>query len=254
MKLRSVSNLPLIVAAALLPSIALASNAANFLAQQQQQQSTSAAASVSAAANSNLRMFALAAQVYVYANIGQVPWNVSGTSTPIAYTPFLVYAAASSISASQAQSACGFTYGANTPPGFANPVSLPVATALSPSMSVTWSAPGQYLPGHWSVPLAGVDCAVVWINQPAAQQINIQSYFAPSTNAENGNTNAMVTPVQLVYGIKTSQVLGNALPKATAVWAPGSSSSTGPGNSQGAAAGHAAVSNGAAQASGGWTQ
>jgi hypothetical protein len=202
-----------------------AANPLNFAQRQQQRGATSAATSLVAQANSNLRMFALGAQKYVYANVGRVPWNVSGTTTAISYTPFLLYASGGTLSAAQAEAECGFAYGASTPPGFTSPINLDTAANITPSMSVSWVAPPRYLPTNWTAPLGGVDCAVVWINQPSAQQITVQVFYAPATVVANGNTNQSVTPVQLTYGIKSSSALQSAIPNASIIWASGPTAS-----------------------------
>ena len=236
----------------LAPAVSFAAaNPLNFLQRQQVRGAASASASLVSQANSNLRMFAIGVQKYVYANVGQVPWNVSGTSTAISYSPFLLYAAGGTLSAAQAAAACGFAYGSATPPGFTSPINLDAASNFTPSTSVAWSAPPQYLPANWTAPLGGVDCAAVWINQPAAQQITVQVFYAPSTAAANGNTNLNLTPVQLTYGIKSSSAIQSAISGSSVIW------SAGPVTSNGASSASAqGQSNGAGlqRTSSGWTQ
>ena len=215
---------------------ALAAVASNFLQRQQTREMATSAAAMNAQANSNLRVFALGVQKYVYANVGTVPWNVSGSTNAISYTPFLLYAAGGSLSSSQAEASCGFAYGSATPPGFTSPINLEAPSIIRPSMSVSWAAPTQYLPANWSAPLAGVDCAAVWINQPSAQQITIQAFYAPAATIVNGNTNVSLTPVQMTYGIKSGSSLQAAIPGATVIWSAGPTTST-RGSAQGQANG-----------------
>lgn len=205
-----------------------AADASNFLQRQQQRNTTSATASVVAQAANNLRMFVLGVQKYVYANVGAVPWNITDTTNPISYTPFLIYAAGGTLSAAQAESACSFAYGASTPPGFSSPVNLDSPGNVTPSMSLggAWTVPTQYLPNNWSAPLNGADCASVWVNQPSAQQITIQTYYAPSTAAQNGSTNANLTSIQLTYSLKTNSSVLSAVPNTTAIWDAGTATTS----------------------------
>jgi hypothetical protein len=206
------------VALALAPACSwAASDALAFSQRQQERAGISGDLSFIAQADAHLRAFALGVEKYVYANDGQVPWNTADTSAPISYSPFLVYAAGSTISASAAQSDCGFTYGWATPPGFSAPINLVSAANITPSMSVTWAAPSEYLPSNWSVPLGGVDCAAVWINQPSAQQITIHVFYVPPVGAVSGN----LTAAQITYGMATNAAAKAAISGSSMVWYSG---------------------------------
>lgn len=202
---------------------AWAENAGTFGVQQSQKQAVQTAQATQIQASNQLKIFAMGVQKYVYANAGQVPWNVQYTQQPVPYTPFLIYAAGPGVTATQAQQMCGFAYGNKTPPGFASPVNLSSPPLLKPTMAsastqpVSWSAPAQYLPASWSAPMNGVDCATVWINSPSAKQISVQTYYVPASG-NNSNTNATITPTQVVYGVNQSATMTKPIQSAQALW------------------------------------
>jgi hypothetical protein len=202
---------------------AWAENAGTFGVQQSQKQAVQAAQATQIQASNQLQIFAMGVQKYVYANAGQVPWNVQYTQQPVPYTPFLIYAAGPGVTAVQAQQMCGFAYGSNTPPGFASPVNLSSPPLLKPTMAsaatqpITWSAPAQYLPASWSAPMNGVDCATVWINSPSAKQISVQTYYVPASG-NNSNTNVTLTPTQVVYGVNQSTATTAPIQSAQTLW------------------------------------
>jgi hypothetical protein len=167
--------------------------------------------------NNELKVFSMSAAAYVFENVGSVPWNQINSTTPVAYAPFLLYAGATSTQ-------CGFASGTGTAvPGFSTPTSITGTVTDQPMVNKitggTWTAPTQYLPENWAPPLGGTYCAVAWLNQPAAQQFTLSTYYVAPNGAVSSTDNLTVTPTGMVY--QAGQILATKpIANSEEMWEP----------------------------------
>lgn len=150
----------------------------------------------------NLQIFAAAAQKYAFENVGSASWNQNDSTTPIAYAPFLLYAG-SAASPSQAASVCGFKTGSGTTvTGFSSPVAINGVLNVKPMANpVSWTPPTRFLPSKWNPAFKGAYCAVVTLNQPAAQQTTLYAYYVAPNGTNSASMNIQIAPAAMAHKV-----------------------------------------------------
>lgn len=146
-----------------------------------------------------------------------IPWNQVNTQTPINYAPMALYAGPGGASA------CRFTGGAGSALpsvagiNLASPVDLAGQRVTFPASASSQAAAYQtvvgngntFFPSQAGGPFNGTFCAAVAYNQPAAQQIQVAVWYAPSAAALAQQSSTQKTPKMVLYG--ASQSFTNAI-------------------------------------------
>lgn len=171
----------------------------------------------------DLQIFTVAAQKYTFENTGNIPWNDNDSTTPVTYSPFLLYAGAATSSAN-AESVCGFTPTGNSPlPTTALTGNFTPPTTTNGGALSGWSAPSQYLPDSWKPDFSGTYCAVVTLNSPAAKQANIDAYYVAPNGTNSSTYSIHMAPASVAYNSRSK--LKSEIPNSvwTPVWKPAAS-------------------------------
>ncbi|MDD2859737.1 MAG: hypothetical protein PHI71_01540 [Acidiphilium sp.] len=177
--------------------------------------------------NKDFRMFATAAAAYVYANVGDAPWNQPDSTTPIIYVPIDMYAGNN-------PAQCDFpAVSGEVVPGVSGPINLfgsvPAVPAPSTVTSSAWATalPDYYLPSiSWKPPFGGTDCAVAYLNEPAAEDYGMVTYYVAPSGTRSVVNNLTITKAMLAA--QASAALGTNPPtNSTPLYYAASSSTVG---------------------------
>lgn len=142
----------------------------------------------------DFRMFARAAAAYVYVNVVDVPWNQPQSTKPVLYVPIDMYAGRSAAQ-------CKFpAVSGEVVPGVSGAINLfGTVTNMAAPSSVTpslWSAalPDHYLPSvAWQPPFGGTDCAIGYLNEPAAKEYALVTYYVAPSGTRSVVNNLAIT-------------------------------------------------------------
>jgi len=150
-----------------------------------------------------------------------IPWNQNQTTTPIAYAPMFLYAGPGGAASCRFTAAAGTALPAVAGINLSSPVNL-AGTSLNLSAAGTQQASAYqqvlgngntFFPANASGPFGGTYCAAVAFNSPAAQQMSVSTWYAPSPTAMQQTTAAQSTPRMAVF--KAAQSFTNSLNQST---------------------------------------
>lgn len=156
-----------------------------------------------AAMASAMQTFVAAVGRYAYEAFSMVPWNQTGTLSPIAYAPMDLYSAGSGFVGNPASS-CAFPAATGTalPNGLGGPSNLSTlqvnfgsSTQQAQALQGALGGNQQFLPANFGSSWNGVFCAAVKFNSPSSEKIAVAAWYVPGSQAAGGApTNAAAAP------------------------------------------------------------
>lgn len=179
-------------------------------------QSSRAQSSASAAMQSQMKglmqQWMAAAVGFAHQAGSAIPWNQVNSTVPINYAPMFLYAGPGGAAACQFNGSAGTALPVVAGINLASPVNLAglrlVLPAAASGQAIAYQnaigAGNTFFPAQSGGPLDGTFCASVAYNQPAAQQIQVVTWYAPSATALAQGSGAGETPKMMLYSAAQS--------------------------------------------------